>query len=66
MTVKAQAELSTSSSYPSSVKDSGELEEAREVFEHLDPELVKRTWRKVDLYIMPLAVLLYLACYIDR
>lgn len=29
-------------------------------------EVLKRAWRKVDLHIMPVAVLLYLASYIDR
>ncbi|KAL7274654.1 hypothetical protein RUND412_002436 [Rhizina undulata] len=32
----------------------------------LDPIAVKRIWRKVDLRIMPIACLLYLASYIDR
>ena len=27
---------------------------------------IKRTWRKVDLHILPVAVLLYLSSYIDR
>jgi hypothetical protein len=27
---------------------------------------IARTWRKVDLRIMPIAVILYLASYIDR
>lgn len=31
-----------------------------------DEEVLKRAWRKVDLHIMPVAVLLYLASYIDR
>ncbi|KAI0039502.1 MFS general substrate transporter [Auriscalpium vulgare] len=31
-----------------------------------DPADVKRAWLKVDLHIMPIAVLLYLASYIDR
>lgn len=31
-----------------------------------DEEVVKRAWRKVDMHIMPIAVLLYLASYIDR
>ena len=32
----------------------------------LDLALQRRTWRKVDLHIMSVAVLLYLASYIDR
>lgn len=31
-----------------------------------DAATVKRAWRKVDLHIMPVAALLYLASYIDR
>ncbi|KII90140.1 hypothetical protein PLICRDRAFT_53249 [Plicaturopsis crispa FD-325 SS-3] len=31
-----------------------------------DEEVVRRAWRKVDMHIMPIAVLLYLASYIDR
>lgn len=31
-----------------------------------DHAAVKRAWRKVDLHIMPVAALLYLASYIDR
>ena len=31
-----------------------------------DPELAKRAWRKVDLHVMPIAVILYLSSYIDR
>lgn len=31
-----------------------------------DDEVLKGAWRKVDLHIMPVAVLLYLASYIDR
>jgi hypothetical protein len=27
---------------------------------------IKRTWRKVDLHVLPVAVLLYLSSYIDR
>lgn len=27
---------------------------------------IKRAWRKVDLHILPVAVLLYLSSYIDR
>ena len=27
---------------------------------------IRRTWRKVDLHILPVAVLLYLSSYIDR
>jgi len=30
------------------------------------PEEIKATWRKVDWYIMPVSILLYLASYIDR
>ena len=63
MSVKADL---SSSSYPSSVKSTAALEGARADLHHLDPILVKKTWRKVDWAIMPLAVLLYLAAYIDR
>ena len=64
MAVKGDA---SSLSYPSSVKSSGDHGEAARVeLELLDPELVKKTWRKVDLWIMPIAVFLYLASYIDR
>lgn len=42
------------------------LEKAALTLDQYDPELVKKTWRKVDLHIMPVAVLLYLASYIDR
>ncbi|THG98157.1 hypothetical protein EW026_g3973 [Hermanssonia centrifuga] len=31
-----------------------------------DPDLVEKTWRKVDLHVMPISVMLYLASYIDR
>lgn len=31
-----------------------------------DADLVKKTWRKVDMRIMPISCLLYLASYIDR
>ncbi|KAJ3522762.1 hypothetical protein NM688_g8828 [Phlebia brevispora] len=34
--------------------------------EGYDEELVKKTWRKVDWHIMPVACMLYLASYIDR
>ncbi|KAI1786113.1 MFS general substrate transporter [Ganoderma leucocontextum] len=63
MSVKADA---SSSSYPSSIKSTAALEEAREDLHHFEPELVERTWRKVDWAILPLAVVLYLAAYIDR
>ena len=29
-------------------------------------EQIDRTWKKVDWYIMPVSILLYLASYIDR
>ena len=66
MTTLTKADRTSSSTYPTSVKSSEALEEARVELEHLDPELVKKTWRKVDWNIMPLAVVLYLASYIDR
>ncbi|KAI0357153.1 MFS general substrate transporter [Trametes cingulata] len=54
-------------SYTSSIKSAADAtEEAQVVLEQFDPELVKKTWRKVDWYIMPIAVWLYLASYIDR
>lgn len=31
-----------------------------------DEQITRRLWWKVDLHIMPVAVLLYLASYIDR
>ena len=31
-----------------------------------DPELVRKTWWKVDVHIIPVGVILYLADYIDR
>lgn len=31
-----------------------------------EEEVLKRAWRKVDLHIMPVAIILYLASYIDR
>ena len=39
---------------------------AAELLAQYDPEDVKKAWRKVDRHIMPIAVLLYLASYIDR
>ena len=30
------------------------------------PEQIEQTWKKVDWYIMPISILLYLASYIDR
>ncbi|PIL32516.1 MFS general substrate transporter [Ganoderma sinense ZZ0214-1] len=62
----AKAADATSSSYPSSTKSAGALEDARAELDQFDPELVKRTWRKVDWAILPIAVILYLAAYIDR
>lgn len=51
-----------------SVKSSAEIldDDAELTLEQYDPEIVRQTWRKVDLHIMPIAVLLYLASYIDR
>ncbi|KAI0258850.1 MFS general substrate transporter [Gloeopeniophorella convolvens] len=40
--------------------------DAQDVLARFDPEDVKRAWRKVDMHIMPISVLLYLASYIDR
>ena len=37
-----------------------------DVLAEYTPEEVAKTWRKVDLVIMPVAALLYLASYIDR
>ncbi|KDQ58537.1 hypothetical protein JAAARDRAFT_193095 [Jaapia argillacea MUCL 33604] len=45
--------------------DSAGVELATHGLEH-NEEIVKRAWRKVDFHIMPIAVLLYLASYIDR
>ncbi|OBZ73036.1 putative transporter C11D3.18C, partial [Grifola frondosa] len=51
----------------SSVKATSEIyEEALVLLEQYDPELIKKTWRRVDIHILPIAVLLYLASYIDR
>ena len=55
-----------SSSYPSSIKSAYALEDVRAELDQIEPELVERTWRKVDWAILPLAVILYLAAYIDR
>ncbi|KAL1942296.1 hypothetical protein VTO73DRAFT_6360 [Trametes versicolor] len=55
------------SPYASSERSSADVkEEAQVALEQLDPELVKKTWRRVDWHIMPIAVWLYLASYIDR
>ncbi|KAL7278036.1 LOW QUALITY PROTEIN: hypothetical protein ACG7TL_007998 [Trametes sanguinea] len=55
------------SHYSSSIKSSAEAtEEARVILEQIDPGLVKKTWRKVDWNVMPVALWLYLASYIDR
>ncbi|KAK7056734.1 hypothetical protein VNI00_002451 [Paramarasmius palmivorus] len=37
-----------------------------EALAEFSEEEIKKTWRKVDWHIMPIAVLLYLASYIDR
>ena len=55
-----------SSNYPSSTKSASALEDARAELDQFDPELVQRTWRKIDWAILPIAVVLYLAAYIDR
>ena len=65
MSVAKVADAS-SSSYPSSIKSASALEDARAELHRFKPELVERTWRKVDWAILPLAVILYLAAYIDR
>lgn len=55
------------SPYASSERSSADVkEEAQVALEQLDSELVKKTWRRVDWHIMPIAVWLYLASYIDR
>ncbi len=66
MSLAKVADVAESSSYPSSTKSASALEDARAEFNQFDPELVKRTWRKVDWAILPIAVVLYLAAYIDR
>ncbi|KAI0919969.1 hypothetical protein AcV5_001901 [Taiwanofungus camphoratus] len=62
--MKAKSEASSSSSSVKSIND--DLEDSHLSLEQYDPEVIRRTWRKVDLHIMPVAVLLYLASYIDR
>nr|VWO94072.1 Uncharacterized protein [Ganoderma boninense] len=62
----AKAADAASASYPSSTKSASALEDARVELDQFDPELVRRTWRKVDWAILPIAVILYLAAYIDR
>ncbi|EMD35995.1 hypothetical protein CERSUDRAFT_115933 [Gelatoporia subvermispora B] len=41
-------------------------DEAGMTLDQYDPAVVQRTWRKVDLHLMPVAVILYLSAYIDR
>ncbi|KAH9946732.1 MFS general substrate transporter [Amylocystis lapponica] len=57
MNVKSDASASVKSFTEALEEDS---------LEQYDPETIRQTWRKVDLHIMPIAVLLYLASYIDR
>ncbi|OBZ72869.1 putative transporter C11D3.18C [Grifola frondosa] len=69
--LRAQSEIAMTaqsvSPSSSSVKAASEVyEEALVSLEQYDPELIKKTWRKVDFRILPIAVLLYLASYIDR
>ncbi|KAH8105328.1 MFS general substrate transporter [Cristinia sonorae] len=42
------------------------LNDAAAALQKYTPEQIRRTWRKVDSYIMPVSILLYLASYIDR
>lgn len=46
--------------------EKGQTGQTDVVLQKYTPEQVKKTWRKVDWYIMPIAILLYLASYIDR
>lgn len=43
-----------------------EGETTKPVLSDYDPQEVERIWKKVDWHIMPVAILLYLASYIDR
>ncbi|KAL4244698.1 MFS transporter superfamily protein [Abortiporus biennis] len=57
---------SPTSSVHSIEKGPESQENAAELLARYDPKEVERVWRKVDWHIMPIAVLLYLASYIDR
>lgn len=58
--------ISPSIKSPSDKLDNDKGNIYEETLNQYDPELVRRTWWKVDLHIMPIAVLLYLSAYIDR
>ncbi|OCH91971.1 MFS general substrate transporter [Obba rivulosa] len=49
-----------------STRSTGAHDIAELTLDQYDPELVRKTWRKVDLHLMPIAVILYLSAYIDR
>lgn len=62
------SELEKRSTSPSIRSSTEKLDEdvLERTLEQYDLELVRKTWWKVDLHIMPIAVILYLSAYIDR
>ncbi|KAJ3491628.1 hypothetical protein NLI96_g573 [Meripilus lineatus] len=64
--IKHDPEVSVAS-FRSSEKDEKEVRpSAAQLLAKYDQTQIDKAWRKVDWHIMPIAVLLYLASYIDR
>ncbi|KAK2808957.1 hypothetical protein FQN50_004231 [Emmonsiellopsis sp. PD_5] len=49
-----------------SIQDSGCIEKNEESLPHIDPAEEKKLMRKVDLFITPVIMIVYLCCFLDR
>lgn len=55
-----------SSSHSLDQEKGGHAETAEALLAQYDPKEIERIWKKVDWHVMPVAMMLYLASYIDR